>query len=69
MPAALQDKVLKQLHLNLMAIEKIRLLACESICWIKKNVDIEEMIKNFPNFTINNVTVVHSTAPGYTGGI
>ena len=45
-PAALQDKALKQLHLKHVGIVKTGLLACESIYWINKNADIEETVKN-----------------------
>ena len=41
-PTVLHDKVLEELHLNHMGIEKTRLLACESIYWINMNTDIEE---------------------------
>ena len=46
--ASLQDRALKQLHLNHMGIEKTRLLACESIYGINTNVNIEEAIENCP---------------------
>ena len=36
-PAVLQNKTLKQLHLNHMGIEKTRLLVGESIYWINMN--------------------------------
>ena len=45
-PVVLQDKA-QQLHLNHMDIEKTRLLACESICWINMNADIEVTVKIF----------------------
>ena len=50
MPAVLQDKAQKLLNLNLMGVEKTRLLACESIYWINMNVDIEEMVQNWPKY-------------------
>ena len=65
-PAALQDKALKQVLLNHMGFEKTILLVHESIYWINMSVDIEEMVKKFPicldfqamgicrYFTINN---------------
>ena len=40
----LQDRALKQLHLNHVGMEKTQLLACESMYWIRLNSDIEEMI-------------------------
>ena len=43
---SLQDKALKQVHQNHIAIEKARLLAHESIYWINMNENIEEAIKN-----------------------
>ena len=49
-PAALHDKALNQLHPNHLAIEKIRLLACESIHWININADIEDIVKIVPSF-------------------
>ena len=48
-PETLQDIVLKQLHLD--HIEKTRLLACESICWINMNANLEEMVKYCHNMT------------------
>ena len=48
MLAALQDKALKQLHLNHMGMKNTRLLALESIHWINLNAEIEEMVKNVP---------------------
>ena len=47
-PEVLQDKTLKQLHLNHMEIEKIRLLACNTIYWVNMNTDIEKIVKNCP---------------------
>ena len=44
-PTTVQDKTLKQQHLNHMGIENIRLLATESIYWINMNADIEEMVE------------------------
>ena len=44
----LQDKGLKQLHLNYMAINKTRLLECNSIYCINMNIDTKEMVKNCP---------------------
>ena len=49
-PASLQDKALKQLHLINMGIENTRLLVCELIYWVNMNCDMEEMIKNCPTY-------------------
>ena len=43
-------KVLKQLHINHLVIEKTKTLACESIYWINMNADIEERVKNCPTY-------------------
>ena len=45
-PTSLQDKVLKQVHFNHMDIEKMSMLACDSIYWINMNVDREEIIND-----------------------
>ena len=42
---ALQQQVLKQLHINHMGIKKTKLLACESVYWMGINVVIESHIK------------------------
>ena len=42
MPASLQGKVLSQLHINNVVIQKTRLLACKSIYWINIYVYIED---------------------------
>ena len=47
-PASLQDKTLKHLHLDHMGIEKTRILACESMYLINMNDYIEETVKNCP---------------------
>ena len=44
-PEVLQLQVLKQLHIYHMDIEKTKLLVCESVYWINKNVDIQNHIK------------------------
>ena len=49
MPEALQDKAIKQLHLNHTDIEKTRLLVYESIYWININDDIDVMGKKSPH--------------------
>ena len=45
MAEALQQQVLKQLHINHMGIKIAKLLACESVYQIFMNVDIESNIK------------------------
>ena len=47
-PTTLQDKTLKELHLNHMGTQKTRLLGNESICWMNMNAGIEEMVKKCP---------------------
>ena len=44
----MQDKALKQMHLNHMDTKKTRLLACESMYWINMNTDAEETVRNCP---------------------
>ena len=44
-PKALQQQVLKQLHINHMGIKKIKLLVNESFYWISMNANIENHIK------------------------
>ena len=44
-PASLQEKAQYQVHINLMDIEKTRLLTCESIYWINMNAYINETVK------------------------
>ena len=41
---SLQYKLLNQLHINHIGIEKTRLQTCESIYWINMKSDIEEMV-------------------------
>ena len=45
-PNSLKQQMLDQLHINHMAIEKTRLLACECIYWhsINKNIEIHQAI-------------------------
>ena len=45
-PTALKQQVLDQLHTNHTGIEKIKLLAHESIYWVDINTDIEKHIQN-----------------------
>ena len=47
-PASLQGKALKQLHLNHVGIEKTRLLTYDSVYWINMNTNIEETVRNCP---------------------
>ena len=47
-PAALQERTLKQMHLNHTDIEKRRLLVCESICQVTLNTDVGEIVQNCP---------------------
>ena len=47
---SLQKKALDQLHLNHMAIKKMRLMAHEFIYWIKINADMENTIKILPAY-------------------
>ena len=42
---ALQQQVLKQLHINHMGIKKTKFLVCKSVYWIGMNADIENHIK------------------------
>ena len=54
--AALQDKALKELHINHMGIEKTMLLAYRSIYWITIHTDTEKTVVNCPtcfNFQVN----------------
>ena len=44
-PKSLRVQVLKQLHMNHMGIEKMKLLACECVYWYSINADIEKYIK------------------------
>ena len=39
-------QLLSKLHNNYMGIEKMRLLTCESICWIGLHADIENHYQN-----------------------
>ena len=48
-PAVLQDKVLKQVHMNHLGTKKTRLLPYESIYWMAMNAGIEEMVKKCPS--------------------
>ena len=43
---SLRQHVLDQLHTNHVGTEKTKLLACKSVYWSSKNVDIEKYIKN-----------------------
>ena len=47
-PASLQGKVVKQLHMNLTGTGKTRLLVCESIYCFKMYADIEDTVKKCP---------------------
>ena len=44
-PFQLQKQILKQLHINHMGIEKVRLLAHESVDWVNMNVNIQNTMK------------------------
>ena len=44
-PALLQEKALKQLHIKHIVIAKTRLLAHKSIYWINMNADTEDTVK------------------------
>ena len=44
MPESVQGKVLNLLHINHMGNERTRLLACESICGMNMNADIEDIV-------------------------
>ena len=46
--SSLQEKALKQPHINHVDIEGTRLLASKSIYWININADTEETIKTAP---------------------
>ena len=68
-PRALQQQVLKQLHINHMGIEKTNILACESVYWICMNTDIENHMKNcstYLNFqhTQPKEKFIHHDIPG-----
>ena len=47
-PASLKDKVIKQLNINHMDIEKTRMLVQESKCCSKMTAKTEEAIKSCP---------------------
>ena len=44
-PASIQDKTLKQLHINHIGIVKLQMLACESMYLVNMNASIEKTIK------------------------
>ena len=48
-PAMLPSKVLKQLHINHIGIEKIRLLAWKSIYRMNMNANIDYIIFKLPH--------------------
>ena len=45
-PVVLRQQVLDQLHLNLMSIEKTKVLMCKSIYWVSINTGIDKHIKS-----------------------
>ena len=47
-PVFLHKWALQQLHVNHMILEKIRISAHNSICWVNINHDIEDAVKNCP---------------------
>ena len=46
-PFQLQKEILQQVHSSHMGIEKIRLLAHESVYWVNMNEDIENTVKEY----------------------
>ena len=55
-PASLQERALDQLQINYMGIEKTSVLMCKYIYGINDNVDLENVIKNFPVYHSFQVT-------------
>ena len=68
MPTNLRHQILEQLHTNHMGIEKIKLLAHESVYWSSINADIDNFIKNCPTCLHFQLTqpkekIIHHNVP------
>ena len=44
-PSQVHNQILKQLHNNHMGIKKMRLPVCESVYWVNRNDDIENVVE------------------------
>ena len=52
LPFALHKEILEQLHSNHMGIEKMQLIARESVLWINMDVNIEHTVKQCAMFLV-----------------
>ena len=72
-PNSLRQQVLKQLHMNHMGIEKMKLLAHECVYWYSINADIEKYIKQcatclkFQQMQLKEKIIHHDNTPHTLG--